>query len=206
MEEVILDDTTVSGNHATNRGGGVFVWNGDLFTQDATLEGNTTDGDGAGVSVLMGVAELRRTVVEGNDADGSGGGLYVRGLGGDDLTLIDSLLIDNVAGTEGGAAYLTSIEADAAIQLHCSRTGSDRSGVVDNAADAEGGGVYFSGFSTLDITSDDCEWGTSGIDDNAPYDLASLDWRAKAQGEATFDCDESGCGSDVWYEVWVLSF
>jgi len=99
--------STISGNAASGSGGGIAIGRGSLTAVNVTISGNSsgdagggliTNGDGAAVT-------FRNVTVYGNrsDADGEddpgftyGGGLYI--VGGDTVTLYNTLLAANVVG------------------------------------------------------------------------------------------------------------
>jgi hypothetical protein len=76
--EMMLVNSTVSGNSAKGKGGGLHVaCQGTLVLVNSTISGNTTNHTGGGIH-LDGVGKLINGTISGNSAH-TGGGVYVRG-------------------------------------------------------------------------------------------------------------------------------
>ena len=150
---VAITGSTISGNHATDDGGGIHV---DVLSDDgssvtiadSTVSGNTSGGRGGGISlnqpglVTSSTArvDIVRTTVDGNVAGGHGGGIAVFDPAGEPsgqpTVLIDrSTISNNTTTTAGGGLYAGKYTGSyAAVEV----VNSTLSG---NAAQA-GGGVY----------------------------------------------------------------
>jgi hypothetical protein len=71
-----INDSTISGNSTTGRGGGVRINSGGTGEiNNSTISGNHADDDGGGVSVQRGTATINNSTISGNAA-GDGGGLF----------------------------------------------------------------------------------------------------------------------------------
>ena len=69
---VILNNSTIS-NNAANSGGGVFIAGGTLLTSNSTISGNTAGG-GGGINNVGGTVDLNSTTVTQNKVSHMGGG------------------------------------------------------------------------------------------------------------------------------------
>ncbi len=116
--------STVADNSASHDGGGVaFEWAGApegtevaAFTvTDSAVTGNESaclGCDGGGIAAQVGSLAVDGTEIAGNTTTGQGGGIHHARLEGDDLpaptalTITDSVLSGNTAGTSGGGANL----------------------------------------------------------------------------------------------------
>lgn len=113
---VTIETSTISGNTAGDKGGGVYLYNMDVGTftiRNATLANNVAGGNGGGVyfykSDSQVVVEL--TTVAGNTAIGAGGGIFVFGrpsASNDPITVTQSIIADNMAGTDNDVGNGTS--------------------------------------------------------------------------------------------------
>ncbi len=127
---VLLEDTAVSGNVATESGGGIFVQGhyGAVLTLDQ------------GSSVMSNSAS--------NAATGKGGGIYCF----EDVAataaigLLDAFIYDNEAGVDGGGLYLSGCDLS-------SYSGGALRGIVANRA-GRGGGVYAKGGALVRLYGD----------------------------------------------------
>ena len=186
-----LTRSTLTGNSAYI-GGGLVSLGCELVVEDSTIEGNDAY-LGAGLSVDAGTASIDNTAITSNVADEAGGGLLALGYFDPvEVTLTDSAVTDNTA-NDGGGAY--AIVGD----IVCD--GSSSGGFSSNSASGEGGGVFVGASGTFSGT--DCDFGTSaGGDDNSTYDVETDDGDAYMPGdEATFECDEDGCGSSEEFDL-----
>ena len=131
-----LIDCTVSGNSATNDGGGLFNFEGALELTDCTVVGNSGRA-GGGLLSLNNTTTLTACTISGNSATDDGGGVY--NLAGT-TTLTASTVVGNSAKRGGGG--LTNLST---ISLtSCT--------VVGNSATKGGGLDNFLGTSTLTNT------------------------------------------------------
>lgn len=149
-----LEDVEIVDNHASNEGGGLFSG---VYAVDAT----------------------RVTIAENTAVDGAG--LMISGfvLEPGDLTLVDSVVRDNVASGRGGGLFVENSGVEATT-----------SSVVANDAANDGGGVYLFG-SGIDFVS--CDLGV-GAAENLPDDVSWGSGSVAFLGaNTTVRCDGSGC-------------
>jgi predicted outer membrane repeat protein len=99
--QVVLTNSTISGNTASGDGGGISA--GTAMLTNTTVSGNTvTRGDGGGLSA--GVATLIGSTVSDNHASGNGGGVLTSV-----ATLTNSTVSGNSAGAQGGGVHTFSL-------------------------------------------------------------------------------------------------
>ena len=119
-----LVDSIVSGNSATEDGGGIYN-RYVLNVANSTVSGNSATQDGGGLSSGRSLTILNSTL-SGNRAGVNGGGLNNTGT----LTLTNSTVSGNSAGQDGGG-------------FRTSRTATvTTSTITGNTANQDGGGVY----------------------------------------------------------------
>ena len=119
---VAIEDSTISGNHASavadagsnGDGGGVnlrLLNDAQFRTEGTTISGNTASDDGGGIYVdeSYGTLRVNRTTISGNSAAGQGGGAYVYSVYRDNgesqygsLHFNDSTIASNQAAAGGG--------------------------------------------------------------------------------------------------------
>ncbi|NEQ70042.1 MAG: hypothetical protein F6K21_32045, partial [Symploca sp. SIO2D2] len=122
-----LSNSTVSGNTATNNGGGIYNYgntpNGaTVDLTSSTVSGNkTTNNNGGGIfnygnDADAATVNLSNSTVSGNTANNKGGGIYNYGnaAGGATVTLSNSTVSGNMATNYGGGIYNYGSEAGAA--------------------------------------------------------------------------------------------
>ncbi len=138
-----LINSTVSGNTASNIGGGIIngLSSGTLTIANSTVSDNTAGGFGGGIST-SGMTALTNSTVSGNTASNSGGGIYISNR---TTTLVNSTVSGNTAESGGG------------IFNGGGTTTLTNSTVSGNTASNSGGGIInaFTGTSppTLNLTS-----------------------------------------------------
>lgn len=95
--------STISGNSASDDGGGMYFFSGGTLTMDgSTVSGNTAggSGDGGGAYLYGTVATISNSTWSGNSAPANGGGIAT--LTSTNLTIRNSTLAFNTAGAGGG--------------------------------------------------------------------------------------------------------
>jgi hypothetical protein len=158
--EVTITDSTISGNTAVARGGGVYN-NGTLTITNSTISHNTSLAvDGGGVANEGGEATITNSIISDNDADGGGGvandggevtienstisGNHAKAIGGPgggvlnfdgEVTIENSTISGNTADERGGGVCNEAWDAPAIVRI----TNSTISG---NTAYSDGGGVW----------------------------------------------------------------
>ena len=169
-------DTLLTGNTATNSGGGLRLDTGAIWTGGEAYD-NEADFGGGFFSYTDGSAAnaIDDLLCEFNSADTSGGCGYVYG----ELTITGSQILDNGAYWGGG------------LFLEDSTTYVVNSTVEENIVNYNGGGVYIIDGSALWSVSSD--WGT-GTTDNDPDDVyvdgGSNAYNGYGTGE-TFSCSDT---------------
>ena len=105
----------ISGNTASNRGGGVYVDSGTFTMNGGEIGGNTASNSGGGVLVNGGTFTMNGGAISSNTAsDGGGGGVYVNGgtftkpWGGTIYGSDASDSLKNTATNDGHAVYVSS--------------------------------------------------------------------------------------------------
>ncbi len=129
-----LRNVVVTGNQATNRGGGLYS-NGAVTVIDSVFSDNDALYGGGGMHV-GGDLVMSGTIVTGNtvtDSDSGGGGAFVTG----DVAIYESTFDNNVAGDCGGGFYSSVSNGTVLI------TGSTFSN--NTASDCYGGGIDIDG-------------------------------------------------------------
>ncbi|MCD6029721.1 MAG: hypothetical protein K0S78_1895 [Thermomicrobiales bacterium] len=91
-------DSVIAGNRA-QRGGGIFIGDGDVVIEGTTISGNQSGGDGGGIA-HEGSETLRieRSNIRVNRSDRLGGGIATTS----ELLLVDSTVVGNTAAGGGG--------------------------------------------------------------------------------------------------------
>ncbi|MGM8213776.1 MucBP domain-containing protein [Virgibacillus sp. W0430] len=124
---LVVTNSTINNNTASNYGGGIFEKSGTSTYTDGTISGNTADW-GGGVYFSQSTPTLNNIQLENNDAAKDGGGIR---LASSKATLIDVFISGNTAGQHGGGIYtykedstLTNVE------------------ITNNTATNYGGGIY----------------------------------------------------------------
>jgi predicted outer membrane repeat protein len=94
-----LNNVIVTGNAATDDGGGIFnATGGTLTLTDVAISSNTATDDGGGIYVYDGTVTMTGVTINGNTASGLGGGIYNDGT----VTLVNVTISGNAAATGGG--------------------------------------------------------------------------------------------------------
>ncbi len=129
-----LVNSTLSGNHAEKFGGGIYSGFGaSTALSDSVLAENYGGFDGGGIFSYQGGIVIHGSTISGNTTPLRGGGVFVL-YGYDDLTITDSLISNNEAGSTGGGVY--SGAGTATLLLNVTLSG--------NSAGFRGGGLYHS--------------------------------------------------------------
>ncbi|MEM9352642.1 MAG: choice-of-anchor Q domain-containing protein [Planctomycetota bacterium] len=139
VEDLTLEDTVVTGNHARLFGGGIYsggVPRGpsyiSLTIRDSVISANHNDGDGGG-GLAAHQLLIERSEITANRTSGFGGGLWIRST----ATILESTISSNEAENQGGGFAVTGMAT--IVDSH----------INDNTAHGLGGGVWLLG--TADI-------------------------------------------------------
>lgn len=112
---IIVTDSTIADNHATDRGGGVYLHATNATFTNTTVSGNQAGGRGGGIAIETGSAyaastiPITNTTISGNIAQDGGGiwsGLYYTS--GGNLTLTNVTLAGNSTGIVAGLYRVTA--------------------------------------------------------------------------------------------------
>jgi len=186
----IIDNTALSGV-----GGGLASSGCDVFIDDAVISGNEAEFAG-GLYVDAGTLTVSESVVSDNIANDDAGGVMVFDYTGAAVLSLDEVEVTgNTAADDGGG--LGAWEIGAGTTISCVGSTSTDAGFTDNSA-ADGGGVYL--YAGVDLTSTDCDFGTSaGGDDNTPDDLFQSTGAVSFMlgSDETFTCVDGICGTDL---------
>lgn len=119
---LIIDQTTIEGNEASQSGGGLFAF---AITMTNSYVGDN-ESENSGGGIFAGSIALSHTEIAHNETtvDGAGAGLFASTIIGHDL-----YIHDNVSGGVAGGIWADALELD-------------RSRVISNTAVEEGGGIY----------------------------------------------------------------
>lgn len=144
----IISDSQAMGILATQGGGGIYVTNGSLTLNASTVTNNAamgTSGSGGGILVGTGGSlTVNGSVISDNMANRAGGGIEVNAAAAVNISLNDTTLDGNTAGSNpgnGGGLHITGAS-------NATITGGV---VTDNTATSEGGGLW-NGSGTMTIT------------------------------------------------------
>jgi hypothetical protein len=137
-----LTTSTISGNFASNSGGGIAI-NGDLSASKLVLTNSTVSGnsaqDGGGIDISYTNASLDNSTISGNTASSGGGGVTNYR---ETVILTNSTISGNEAQDGGGALN------------GFGKMFFVNSTISGNRANSKGGGVYSSGLLTGGLRSD----------------------------------------------------
>ena len=137
-----LESVIVRQNTALGYGGGIYSDSCNLLLDHTWLGANSASDGGGGIYLLNSESELSESLISGNSTEENraGGGVYCDQ---SRLTMTESRLLDNVAGTGGGIYAI----GDTSMVLF------DRSLAAGNLAAMEGGGIAAFGGRSLTITN-----------------------------------------------------
>lgn len=148
----LLVDNTVTGPNAS---GGAIVNDGGSLTVDTSrLRGNSASRAGGAIEAVGGTTQVEGSRMTGNSTGplpGNGGGLHLTGTG--EVRVIDSLLINNVAASEGGGLWNSSTGTMTVRGTYLTEN------IAQGAAADNGGGALFNDGGTLVVRG-------SSLDDN----------------------------------------
>jgi hypothetical protein len=155
--EAVVIRSRVSGNAATNSGGGISVFPGDLAMLDSTLSHNEAGAQAGALLVVSSDTSITNTTISGNTAGSQGGGIYVSATG--NVRLSNLTITANVSdadanesgSTGGGYAGFCGTNCSGAIQPRNSILAGNRNG--SNTADDCKGEVQFQGYNLVGVTT-----------------------------------------------------
>ena len=139
FESLTLVNSIISGNTASNDGGGIYVKTDGKFTMTATtVTGNTaTDGGGLYLEVAGGISITNSTISGNTATSNKGGGAYISTNTGNNLTaknvITNTTIVGNSATASGGGLYLAPDGRDISVI---------NSTIAGNTAGIKGGGIF----------------------------------------------------------------
>ncbi|CAN5631060.1 hypothetical protein BH10CHL1_BH10CHL1_33130 [soil metagenome] len=129
---LVINQSTLSGNTADNGGGGLFKdISGSTTISNSAIYSNTANEDGGGLQIDGGSLLLENSTVSGNQATQNGGGIWDSVTG---ATLHYSTLTNNQAGSSGGGLYVQgggNVALDSTVIAN-SQTGGDCVGTISD--------------------------------------------------------------------------
>ena len=155
--DIVLEDSTLDANTASNNGGGIFNQRASAQITRCTFENNRADRYGGGLCNRESSSTVQSSVFEANTAGLLGGGISS---GQSVVEATDCLFIENTAGGRGGGVYDSNDEGISSHFANCefwgNRTDGSGGGMgsflssplidncifVDNHAVESGGGMY----------------------------------------------------------------
>ena len=214
-----LDGVDVVDNAADIYGGGVFAYGCDVSITDTRIDGNDAEHSG-GIVTADATSTAENVEITDNVADSIAGWYQEFGA----LTATNVLIADNLSSGFGGGFWVFNGELPGAAvvldevevrgneaeyiagagfhssELTWTGTASTPSGVADNTSDEGGALVLIE--TTATFTSVD--FGTvAGGDDNELADiyLETPERPYRADDDASFSCDDDGCGVEVTGDI-----
>jgi hypothetical protein len=169
-----ISNSVLTGSEAVSNGGGVYVYRGSLQLENTTISGNhATDGDGGAIDVYVGSVQIESSTLSGNTAGNAGGGIYFYDTNAPseirNSTLSGNSVTD-VGGDfdDGGAVYITINASQSPILIENSTLSGN---TVPGSSGDHGGAVYDFSYPTsaLTIDSSTIAGNTSGDDGGGVY-------------------------------------
>ena len=109
LPDVEIIETTISGNHNTESGGGInssgYYSFAVLSIRNSTISGNTSEANGGGIHGVSNLT-LQESTVSGNTAQGDGGGIWLNSYS--DAVIVRNTIAGNTAGGTGGGVFVDS--------------------------------------------------------------------------------------------------
>jgi hypothetical protein len=195
-----LDNLMITGNEAET-GGGMFSDGCNLTISNSEISGNTSF-MGGGIISLDGNQSLMSVDIVDNESMGYAAGGFASGLDEDSLEAYTVILTDvivtgnvNTADVGGVLAIVGSTAA-----TWTGTAGAEGSGIWGNTSPGFGALELIDGgqlvADTVDFGSAETGTGNTDFDVSATADLFSADYWV-ARDDASFSCDEFGCGTPV---------
>ena len=100
--DVVIDGLTIADGLTDEKGGGIFSFE-NLMVSNSTISGNTAETDGGGIYNKYGNLMVSNSTISGNTAKTNGGGINKKDIDpASDLEVSDSTIFDNTAKQAGG--------------------------------------------------------------------------------------------------------
>ncbi len=127
-EDLTLKSATVTGNTATNYGGGIFAYGyGTTTIQNTTISGNSSAVDGGGILAYgVGAMTIQDSTIAGNSANETGGGIVASSYGA--TTIQDSTICGNSAKVNAGGIGIQTADGSTTLIQNSTITGNTTQG------------------------------------------------------------------------------
>ncbi|MEE8523464.1 MAG: choice-of-anchor Q domain-containing protein [Thermoanaerobaculia bacterium] len=197
--------TIQNGNAGFANGGAIDLQSGNLAVIASRVLGCTALAGGAIAQASTGQLLVSGTLIQGNNSTATGGGIWCDTCGG--VAVLASFLLDNVAGSTGGAIHAQVTDVDVWFSSISGNEADDGGGIYalssfvrvfdsavwSNHADAgDGGGLFVTG--TLDVER-------SAITDNTAFDNGGALFMSGnsvlAMGNTTISGNVALCGGGL---------
>jgi len=133
-----LQNVTITGNSAAMAGGGISCWDSSPSLENVTISGNSAEMHGGGIHFVVSSSSLQNVTISGNSAVGGGGGICCSG---SSPSLVNVNISNNSAGGGGGFGGGGIICANSSPSL-------ENVTIIGNTSSGDGGGIHFSGSSS----------------------------------------------------------
>jgi len=143
VEQLTIDGLSVSGGNAGS-GGGLHSQATHLTVRDSVISGNTASNDGGGiyhVSTDNGEVDIRYSEISNNYAT-LGGGLFLEKTGEGSVTVVSNDFSSNSSSYSGGGAFIIGDQADGVALGYNTFTSNESGGLVPYGAIGAGLAAY----------------------------------------------------------------
>jgi CSLREA domain-containing protein len=131
-----IQDSVISGNESTSRGGGITFFGRGLTLEDSLVEDNIGQ-NGGGIYVEAAHIGIQNSTISGNTATGNGGGVHFNAYNGNSGFFLNGIINSTISGNsavDGGGVFFD--ELPNTFPIH-------NSTITDNNASGRGGGLFF---------------------------------------------------------------
>ena len=159
---MVIENSTISGNTAGGNGGGIYNYDSNLSLYQVTGSDNYATGNGGfnmnrvnGIYVgtpNQATISMNRSTVAYNESLGGGGGQYSDYYA--EMTIDNSIISGNVAGTAGNDLYTYRTDADLNFDLNYSLLSDDITDGLGNSAVTAGANNIFNMSGDLGLLAD----------------------------------------------------
>jgi CSLREA domain-containing protein len=154
VASLTLDRVHVTGNTATQNGGGVRYWSGPGTHRilNSTFSNNHADGSGGGFDQVFFGVTIANSTFSGNSASNAGGA-FSHSFGSTATTLRNVTITGNTASSAGGATVLGSLDFGNTIIAGNTATGASPPEIANNGSQATSAGNNLVGDSAGDAAN-----------------------------------------------------
>jgi hypothetical protein len=100
-----ITNCNISGNSSHGGGGGIIAIGSSLALTNCTISGNWTHWVGGGIASLYSIIDIINCTISGNRTESYGGAIYLSSEGDDTLSVVNSILWDNLADVDGNVIW-----------------------------------------------------------------------------------------------------